>query len=203
MENHDGQSFARTQAGLGSQDSSQLLDKNKTISQSTRPIKFPFDDNQTPSNDYQGRIDWKTPALTAALFLCGIAFALGHHFYYGALNGESTTSKSSQEWAVRIGLGLAFLARGSLVAAASLAYEQYTWLRLKGQPMTLRGIDGIFAALANFGALIDFHSFRQAPINILLAVLIWYVRSDKSLHRIVPLTEPGAYRYPLFSPQQP
>lgn len=151
----------------------------------------------------QWGIHWRTPTATFVLFLCGIAFALGHHFYYSYLDGQSNTGKESQEWAVRVGTALAFLARASLVSAAAIAYEQYSWLRFRERPITIGGINSVFAALTNFFALTDFHKFRQAPMSTCLAVVIWYVDWDQLMPTPFSLIEPGAYLYLLSYHQLP
>lgn len=127
-------------------------------------------------------IHWRTPSTMAILFLCGIIFALGHHFYYNSLDGEFNTGRDSQEWAIRIGTALAFLARASLDSAAAMAYMQYSWLRLRKRPTTIGGVDSILGALTDFSALVDMNKFRQSKMSSLLAILVWYV----NLHRPSP-----------------
>lgn len=110
-----------------------------------------------------------------SLFMVGMFSALGHHFYYTFLDGRSSTDRDEQESALRIGTGLSFLARASLVAAAAIAYKQSSWLRLRKRPTTIGGIDSILGALSDLSALMDVDMLRQSKMSSLFAILVWCV----------------------------
>ena len=80
--------------------------------------------------------------------LFGIAFASAHHFYYDALDGQSVV-ETSQEWAIRVGTGFAFLARACLIASATMPYQKQYWRVLGSRAISIGGIDDIMGLLAN------------------------------------------------------
>ncbi|KAA8618200.1 hypothetical protein PtrV1_09707 [Pyrenophora tritici-repentis] len=65
-------------------------------------------------------VSFRVPLGIVLFMLFGIAFALGHHLYYNALDGQPVI-QGTQEWAIRIGTGLAFLAKACLIASAAIS----------------------------------------------------------------------------------
>ncbi|GJC88132.1 hypothetical protein ColLi_10970 [Colletotrichum liriopes] len=57
------------------------------------------------------------------LWLCGFAFAVGHHVYYTSLNGKLA---EDQDMVIRYGTAFAFLTKASIVASAGIAIQQFT-----------------------------------------------------------------------------
>jgi len=124
--------------------------------------------------------------------LVGIAFALAHHLYYNSLNGEPVTG-TSQEWAVRIGTGLAFLTKAFLIASAAISYHQHYWRVLRTRPVSVQSIDDIMGLLANPTCFFNLEVVRKAWSSALIALAIWYEKiliDHLALHQ---LTISGAY----------
>ncbi|KAK0709931.1 hypothetical protein B0T26DRAFT_600518, partial [Lasiosphaeria miniovina] len=69
------------------------------------------------------KVHWHLPSLMLSQYLFGAAFALGHHFYYVALD---TTVVGSQ-WSLQVGVFLAFITQRCFVSAALVAYKQCAW----------------------------------------------------------------------------
>lgn len=157
----------------------QLHSKPTFIAETVEHVQSPSNGPENPIRLAQWSMYWRTPSTMVVLFVCGIVFALAHHFYYNSLEGQFNTSQDSQEWAVRIGTGLAFLAKASLCAAAAMAYRQYSWLRMRKRPTTIGGIDSILGSLEDFSALVDIDMLRQSKMTTLLAILIWWAQLSR------------------------
>lgn len=119
------------------------------------------------------RIHWRSPTLIVCLFLAGIVFAIGHHFYYASLDGTPVTSGVSQQWATRIGTGLAFLSKACLAASVSVAFTQRLWVTVKKKPISLGSLDNVFSLTTDPLAFLSFEVLFSAKILSLLAVCVW------------------------------
>lgn len=70
-------------------------------------------------------IYWRAPASILLTFLVGLAFALGHHYFYRSLDGMGvSTAAFDQEYNIGIGTAFAFLVRACLVIAVGDTYWQ-------------------------------------------------------------------------------
>jgi hypothetical protein len=101
----------------------------------------PFDTNVTTKAD-RWHISRRVPLAMILFMLLGVAFAMAHHFYYNSLDGKPVV-ETEQEWAVRIGTGLAFLTKACLIASAAISYQQHYWRVLRSRPISIKGIDDI------------------------------------------------------------
>jgi hypothetical protein len=72
-------------------------------------------------------IHWYLPAFIITMLLCGLAFALSHHFYYVSMNSETAGDAAKQAWPIRFGTAFAFLVVSCLRAATASALAQHTW----------------------------------------------------------------------------
>ncbi|KAE8857471.1 hypothetical protein PTNB29_08538 [Pyrenophora teres f. teres] len=111
----------------------------------------------------------RVPLGIVLFMLFGIAFALGHHLYYNALDGEPVI-EGTQEWAIRIGTGLAFLAKACLIASAAISYQQQYWRVLRSRPMSIGSIDDIMSLLANPACFCNWEVWRKAWCMPLAAI---------------------------------
>ncbi|KAK3386501.1 hypothetical protein B0H63DRAFT_520593 [Podospora didyma] len=59
-----------------------------------------------------------------SMYLLGVCFAFGHHFYYFSLNMASV---GNSQWPLRFGTAPAFVTQWCFVGAALSAYKQYAW----------------------------------------------------------------------------
>ncbi|KAF7568707.1 hypothetical protein PtrSN002B_010135 [Pyrenophora tritici-repentis] len=117
-------------------------------------------------------VSFRVPLGIVLFMLFGIAFALGHHLYYNALDGQPVI-QGTQEWAIRIGTGLAFLAKACLIASAAISYQQQYWRVLRSRPMSIGSIDDIMSLLANPACFCNWEVWRKAWSSAIIALAIW------------------------------
>jgi hypothetical protein len=129
-------------------------------------------ESDTARNSDRWHVSIRVPLGIVLFLLFGIAFASAHHFYYNDLDGRPVV-ETSQEWAIRVGTGLAFLARACLIASAAISYQQQYWRVLRSRPMSIAGIDDIMGLLANPACFINWEVWRKAWSSAVIALAIW------------------------------
>ncbi|GKT52368.1 uncharacterized protein ColSpa_12549 [Colletotrichum spaethianum] len=111
------------------------------------------------------------PSWNMYFFLfAGIAFALGHHFFYARLDG---TVADGQIRMLRYGAALSFLSKASLASAVILAFRQRVWMTVRRKMLTLGAVDSLFAAAEDMTAVFNIEIFRQARVAMILAIYVW------------------------------
>ncbi|OJD30020.1 formylmethionine deformylase-like protein [Diplodia corticola] len=120
-------------------------------------------------------VQWRSPALMMLLFFAGIVFAIGHHIYYQSLDDTPVTSTSQQEWAIRIGTGLAFLVKATLAASIGIAFTQYLWTVATRKAMALQSIDDMFSLTKNPASFANFEVLVGVKLLVLLAMASWFM----------------------------
>jgi hypothetical protein len=75
-----------------------------------------------------------------SLFISGVIGAIAHHLFYHFLDGKEA---NNQLWMGRVGTGLAFYTKASLVGCVVLSYKQRIWYSLRRRAMTVGAIDGL------------------------------------------------------------
>lgn len=140
----------------------------------------------TMLKDHQ--IHWFGPVSMLLGSFAGIAFSLGHHFFYNSLHGEEIPSGnynvgerdsgiSRQQTNVAVGTALAFAVKTCLVLAVSTAYAQLFWRSLNRQTsskaFTLQNIDMAYSALRNAVLLLNYTGWRRFPLLFILALATW------------------------------
>lgn len=128
--------------------------------------------SDTAKNHDRWHVSKRVPLAIILFMLFGIAFALAHHFYYSALDGQPVIL-TSQEWAIRVGTGLAFLARACLIASAAISYQQQYWRVLRSRPMSIGSIDDLMGLLANPVCFVNWEVWRKAGSSAVIALAIW------------------------------
>ncbi|KAH7190033.1 hypothetical protein BKA60DRAFT_548036 [Fusarium oxysporum] len=114
-----------------------------------------------------------TPVLmTGSLFL-GLLLAIGHHLYYHYLDGRVIKSQNQQEWFLRVGTGIAFLARALLSAAVGFAYTQILWRTLRSKSVTIEGVNSLFGVLHNAWEFTTWELWTAAPALAVVAIIAW------------------------------
>ncbi|PCD44622.1 hypothetical protein AU210_000079 [Fusarium oxysporum f. sp. radicis-cucumerinum] len=114
-----------------------------------------------------------TPVLmTGSLFL-GLLLAIGHHLYYHYLDGRVIKSQNQQEWFLRVGTGIAFLARALLSAAVGFAYTQILWRSLRSKSVTIEGVNSLFGVLHNAWDFTTWELWTAAPALAVVAIIAW------------------------------
>lgn len=141
-------------------------------------------------------IHWFGPVSMLAALLAGLAFALGHHFFYSKLDGHAVplgsykvsgydSGISKQQSHFTLGTAFAFAVKACLVLAISTAYIQLFWKSLAGQlshkPFTIRSIDKAYSALSNATLLVNLPGWRRFPLLLTMALTTWYATQRRSL----------------------
>ncbi|KAL2674179.1 hypothetical protein Neosp_012626 [[Neocosmospora] mangrovei] len=121
-----------------------------------------------PSTEIE--IHWYHPSLMIALWLAGLAFAIGHHTYYASMHGKDA---QDQKWVIRVGTGLAFLVKASFAASLGIAIKQLIWTMLRRRFTSLKGIDALFAITTDPTSFLVRDIWVGMPGLAVLAVLLW------------------------------
>lgn len=84
--------------------------------------------------------------------LFGLAFGLGHNFFYWHLDGRPVDSGRifsvpDQQWVAQIGIAFAFITKTCFAAAISTAFVQQVWMTVSRKPVPLSGIDSLWSIL--------------------------------------------------------
>jgi hypothetical protein len=140
--------------------------------QATEQTPFRPQETETQPKTDRWHVSFRTHLQVCTLLILGIAFALTHHFYYASLDGHPVT-ETPQEWAIRIGTGLAVLAKACLAASAAMSYQQHYWRVLRTRPISIRGIDGIMGLLSNPANFFSWEVLRNSWTSAAIALLIW------------------------------
>lgn len=107
-----------------------------------------------------------------ALFVAGVAFAVGHHAYYSAADGQ-LAPVSEQTSIIRYGTLLAFCTKSCFVWAIIAALRQRSWTTLRDKSFTLEGVDSLLSAPQDFLAFFDLETVKKAKVATLLASFVW------------------------------
>jgi hypothetical protein len=85
-------------------------------------------------------VHWWPSFCMISLFVSGVVGAIAHHTFYRLLDGKEA---NNQLWMGRIGTGMAFYTKASLVGCVVLSYKQRIWYSLRRRGMTVGAIDGL------------------------------------------------------------
>lgn len=118
----------------------------------------------------QWHIHWATPAAAIALFVAGVMAALGHHFFYAYLDGQTA---ENQLLKVRYGTAFAFFVKSTLVGSVVLCYRQRIWRTFREKAMTIRAIDGLFSATEDITAFWNWEMIRMGKLATFMALCSW------------------------------
>lgn len=115
-----------------------------------------------------------------------LAFAVGHHAFYQARNGQIVQHSASlisrklslgvsdQQINVSTGTFFAFVVKALLGAAVSMVFDQFTWRKLIHGPTTsISVIDDLFTALQNGFMILNFRLWRYHPVGMFLVTIFW------------------------------
>ncbi|RFN48804.1 hypothetical protein FIE12Z_6859 [Fusarium flagelliforme] len=114
-----------------------------------------------------------TLILMTGSLLSGLALAIGHHVFYDYLNNRIVESQNQQEWFLRIGTGMAFLARALLSAAVGIAYTQILWRTLRSKSITIEGINSLFGVSHTAWDFTTLELWTAAPGLAIVAMIAW------------------------------
>ncbi|KAL7953123.1 hypothetical protein V8C34DRAFT_297785 [Trichoderma compactum] len=131
------------------------------------------------------RIHWRSPTSMIGLFIGATGAAVAHHLYYDSIDGSEVVIvqdewtlqavRNSQEWKLRFGAGLAFLAKAMFAASAIVAYEQRAWLTARNKSVTVAGLDAMFSAAQSPLSFFSADFLRKAKAGAIMALLVWCI----------------------------
>jgi hypothetical protein len=119
------------------------------------------------------KIHWVSPTMMVVSLLCGVALAIGHHYYYSNLNDEEVGSSEKQQWSLRFGNAFAVSTSLCLKTAVGIAYLQVLWRRLSKSDTSIRTIDSSFDISGNVLSFFNLELWKKMQIGVALALLIW------------------------------
>ncbi|CAG7556423.1 unnamed protein product [Fusarium equiseti] len=100
----------------------------------------------------------------------GAAAAIGHHILYSHLHNREATN---QQWWLRLGQFLAFVAKASFVVAVLTAHQQVAWRAVSRKSYTVHAIDSLFGAAHNAFELFNREAWKKSAFAMVLAIYIW------------------------------
>ncbi|KAF4450311.1 hypothetical protein F53441_6594 [Fusarium austroafricanum] len=114
--------------------------------------------------------EWKPSWSMYVLVFSGIAFAIGHHFYYRGLHNKEA---NDQQGKFRYGALLAFLSKACFLNAVVLAFRQRVLMMIRRKMLTLSTLDSLFAASEDLTALLNWEAWVNAKFAMALTIFIW------------------------------
>lgn len=114
--------------------------------------------------------EWKPSWSMYFLVFCGIAFAMGHHFFYKGLHGQVA---KDQQGMFRYGAALAFLSKACFLNAVVLAFRQRVLMMIRRKMLSLATLDSLFAASEDLTALLNWEAWVNAKFAMGLTIFIW------------------------------
>ncbi|XEV01309.1 hypothetical protein FSHL1_006596 [Fusarium sambucinum] len=105
-----------------------------------------------------------------ACLVLGAAAAVGHHILYSHLHNRIATN---QQWWLRLGQFLAFVAKASFVVAVLTAHQQVAWSAVSQNSYTVHAIDSLFGAAHNAFELFNREAWKKSAFVMVLAIYIW------------------------------
>lgn len=122
----------------------------------------------------QWKINWVIPASLLVLYVSGVIAAFGHHLFYASLDGKPAEDQLKM---IRYGTALAFFVKSALVGACVLCHRQRIWHTLRKKAMTIKAIDGLFAATEDPLKFGNWEMIRNGKMATMMALCSWYVIS--------------------------
>ncbi|KAF4626927.1 hypothetical protein G7Y89_g11227 [Cudoniella acicularis] len=105
-------------------------------------------------------------------FIFGLICSIAHHAYYHSKNGNPVGSPGNQQWALRVGTLLAFIVHLSLCESARSAYDQWLWMKLKDQKLSVETLNPAFNADSSLGDLLNGRLFKESTGLSFIALII-------------------------------
>jgi hypothetical protein len=118
-------------------------------------------------------LHWRSPTLMILAFLCGLALALGHHFYYRFWDRRPVASDTQQQWVIRGGNAFAWCVQVLLAASTAIAFVQHVWLSLSRKDHSVSSIDSMFGVLGNALEFAHLGLWWKHPTPFLAALITW------------------------------
>jgi hypothetical protein len=108
--------------------------------------------------------------------LAGLAFSIGHHYFYQSLDGQAISNTTfDQQINIAIGTAFAFLVKASLAIAVGSAYVQYLWHTLRRERLKVDHIDSLASLLTSAIDFFNLGALRGHAPLAMLALLAWLI----------------------------
>lgn len=117
---------------------------------------------------------WKTLFKSKwAMVIClaiGLAGALGHHILYMSLDGREARG---QQWWLRLGQFISFVAKAAFVLALLMAHQQAAWRSVGQDGYSVNAVDALFGAAHDAAELFNREAWRKSWLVMFLAIYVW------------------------------
>ncbi|KAL2670444.1 hypothetical protein Neosp_014232 [[Neocosmospora] mangrovei] len=105
-----------------------------------------------------------------ACLIIGVVGALGHHFLYYHLHGRLATN---QQWWLRLGQLISFIAKANFVVAAIMAHQQIAWRAVGQKGFSVEAVDSLFGSAHNVMELFNREAWIKSWFVMFLALYMW------------------------------
>ncbi|KAM0229028.1 hypothetical protein ACHAPO_010306 [Fusarium lateritium] len=109
-------------------------------------------------------------SMIACLFI-GVAAAIGHHFFYNHLDGREAVN---QQWMLRAGQLISFIANANFILAAIMAHQQVAWRAVGQKGFSIHAVDSLFGATHNIVELFNREAWAKSWFVMFLALYMWF-----------------------------
>ncbi|KAM5352926.1 hypothetical protein ACJ41O_005648 [Fusarium nematophilum] len=100
----------------------------------------------------------------------GVAGALGHHFLYWHLDGREAVN---QQWWLRLGQFISFVAKAAFVLALLMAHSQAAWREVGRRSYSVKAVDSLFGAAHDATELFSSEAWKKSWLVMFLAIYVW------------------------------
>ncbi|EKJ68806.1 hypothetical protein FPSE_11023 [Fusarium pseudograminearum CS3096] len=105
-----------------------------------------------------------------ACLIIGAAAAIGHHFFYNHLDGQEA---KNQQWMLRAGQLISFIANANFILAAVMAHQQVAWRAVGQNGFSIHAVDSLFGATHNLVELFNREAWAKSWFVMFLALYMW------------------------------
>ncbi|RMJ19958.1 hypothetical protein CDV36_000421 [Fusarium kuroshium] len=105
-----------------------------------------------------------------ACLVIGVVGAVGHHILYYHLHGRLATN---QQWWLRLGQLISFIAKANFVVAAIMAHQQIAWRAVGQKGFSVEAVDSLFGSAHNVMELFNREAWLKSWFVMFLALYMW------------------------------
>ncbi|KAF5667174.1 hypothetical protein FHETE_5877 [Fusarium heterosporum] len=106
-----------------------------------------------------------------ACLTIGVSAAVSHHFLYTHLNGREAIN---QQWWLRLGQLISFIANANFILAAVMAHQQVAWRAVGQKGFSIQAVDSLFGATHSLVELFNREAWAKSWFVMFLALYIWF-----------------------------
>ncbi|EUC40326.1 hypothetical protein COCMIDRAFT_9778 [Bipolaris oryzae ATCC 44560] len=203
---HQGYGHPHARGSISDEDDSHPHANKPTSTAQAVPLTTDHQSNEDTVQPVEWKISLYTPISMVALFISGVAVAVGHHLFYLRFDNSPVRGAdedyTSQVWIIRYGTAFAFVTKTLLAGAIIVAYKQHMWINLRHEANSVSTIDAVFAATHDLLSFLHPSFWARAKIPALMALIAWCL----PLAALIPpstLTVTGAQLYSERSTKVP